>query len=329
MDPRRRRLLAVLGSHRAMLSRIGAAQCSVAFTKAVVGAFYERPMSEDVSDRLMGPILDYRFFQLPDLTPDMVALLLAPLHAVIGSSLDLNHPVAELFALLSTIIRFGTKLAMAAFLHTTVHLASIMELQSKVDHVCRLLVEHLVAAVILSGGLADGDGDPQQIADLCQEVRRFWGLGRELGVPHPLVEALIVAACRAIDAVFFNGMIVGDEVFTMKRGRELAQKMKALQEIFDCVAQHFATAFSALLNLISIIERFTGRIEASQIGPPDPLARHVVERCWPRVVLPPSVSWERIGPVPADGDSLRAERTEFQFSFEWLLSVTPPPWASQ
>jgi hypothetical protein len=254
----------------------------------------------------------------------MVSAFVEPLRKAIAFVLDLSHPVSELFALLTTLLKFGVKFSMCAFLYTNVHLDFVRLLEVDIGRICGLLAQNLTASVVQWGRLADHDAE--QIAGLRAEARHFLAVGRELGVPDPVIEALIIECCRLTDAMLFNALIVSDEIFTIKGARELAKKIRAVQEIFQCMSQNFRMAFDALLNLIGIVELYLGGVEVNRIGEPSPLVRDVVDRCRPVVVLPANVSWRAIGPKPTNRDQLRVEHTEFKFEFQWLLDAIGPPW---
>jgi hypothetical protein len=70
-------------------------------------------------------------------------------------SIDLSHPVSELFALLAGVLQFSLKFAMEAFLQTSVHSSSTPS--SNIGCFCGLLTDNLVAAVIQSVSFTDND----------------------------------------------------------------------------------------------------------------------------------------------------------------------------
>jgi hypothetical protein len=323
MDPKRPRLLHVLNEHRTMLAQIAFNQCSVAFSRAVISSFYGLPIRGDISEILIAPIRDYHFFQIPTLTPPTVHDFLEPLSGAIRFSLNLSHPVSVLFAHLITLLNFGIKLSIASFLYSPLHLPFIAELEAHISRICGLLAQNLSASVVQLGDFAANN---ECAAAMREDLHRFLGIGRELCVPEPVIEALLLDCGRLTDAILFNALIVTEDAFSITTAKDLAKRIRTVQQIFQCVSPDFSITFDSLSNLIAIIELYLGGVQPGRIGHPSPLVRDVVERCSPSVVLPPSISLDKIGPRPIARVDLSVEPVEFKFTFKWFVDTVGLPW---
>jgi hypothetical protein len=326
IDPNRRHLLRVVTDLRQTLSQIVFDQCSVDFTKAVISAFYQHNIACDVSDLLVRPIRDYQLFAISDLTADTITSFLSPLVTAIVRAIDNVHPIAEVFAILSSVLHFGLKMSSEAVLYTTLHFASLRTFEDLIDRICLILRGSLVAMVAQSG--VSQLGDQENFKNLRTDTCRFLAVARELGIPEPLLEMLVVDCCRTVDTLLFNAIVEGDDIFDVKMVSDFTKRIRDIQDVFQCISDHFVMAFDSLLQMIGIAELFLGGVELNRIGEPNPLVRLIVERCRPKIVLPFPLTLDRLGPKVAEGSELRIDLSDqgFKFTFEWLVKKNFNVW---
>jgi hypothetical protein len=171
-------------------------------------------------------------------------------------------------------------------------------------------------------------GDQENFKNLRTDTCRFLAVARELGIPEPLLEMLVVDCCRTVDTLLFNAIIEGDDIFDVKMVRDFTKRIRDIQDVFQCISDHFVMAFDSLLQMIGIAELFLGGVELNRIGEPNPLVRLIVERCRPKVVLPFPLTLDRLGPRVAEGSELRIDLSDqgFKFTFEWLVKKSLNVW---
>jgi hypothetical protein len=68
------------------------------------------------------------------------------------------------------------------------------------------------------------------------------------------IGVIIVECCRTVDVMMFNALIDSGDLLTIRLTRQLADKIRDRQKIFQCIFGNITTAFKRLLNLMNIIE---------------------------------------------------------------------------
>ncbi|OHS96524.1 hypothetical protein TRFO_09911 [Tritrichomonas foetus] len=302
-------------------------QCMIKFSMIVYKVIsHPKFRNADFSDELIKPIKDYRIFEISKLKSEHFDKLMLPVHKAIQNTIANEHTVSELFSLYSTILNFGIKLAYEGILYTTIYNDTLTAFEDYLNRISILLIQNLVAvfaSAIDVSRLEAADGNT--ILTVQNELFLLWQNMRQMGIPNCVIQQIQVSCCRYIDVLLYNSSVDSKEKLTSKLITTISNKIRLIQEMYQCQSEQVMVAFEQILHFIRTAESLLGGIEISRIGQPSPLYRSIADRCDPPVELPARIKIDRLGPVCKDLSTLRIsnEPTTFSFTYEWLIAHEP------
>ena len=319
--------LHTLEEHETTLDFIAFKQCLIKFTLAVFKTI-SHPMyrNGDLSEELILPIRDYRIFEIKNLTQEQFEKLLASVHTAIQNTLAEEHSISDLFSIFSTILHFGLKIAYEGILFTTVYKNTLAIFENYLNKIIVLLVQSLVAVLASSIDLSRLEAaDRDTILNVQNELFLLWQSMKQMNIPPSIIQQIQVSCCRSIDILLYNSAVDSREMLTSELISAISNKIRLIQEMFQCPSDQVMDAFEQILMFIRTAEGFLGGIEISKIGKASMLNRAIAERCHPPVQLPANFTMDKLGPVCYDTSKLRLSNdTEiFKFCYDWVISVDP------
>jgi hypothetical protein len=227
----------------------------------------------------------------------------------------LSHPqgINSLFAILATALNFGLHLARgsapsAIFGHLCPFITSAIE----------LLSQNLVAAI---GSSISQDGfefaDEFSLEMVRSTTAAFLENSRTFHIPEQIVQVIIVETCAYCDVLLFNVIIDTATEFTDNKMTALLQKVRRVQQLFNCLPTNFEAAFPVLIEFISQ----TKGLWAGDVIVKSDRMRSIIERC-PGLQLPADLTLDEIGSRVESTSLLKLPPrvNSFTFSYEWLYT---------
>ncbi|KAH0794096.1 erythrocyte binding protein [Histomonas meleagridis] len=312
--------------HQEAIVQLAINQCSPHFVSAIFQCIIcPESCSQDFSKNLFDPILKFSILSLPQLNSSHMQYLLEPLYKALDNTLNQSHSAVELFYILATIYNFGILLLNNADIFSTVHNEALDQLSTFITQILMQLTQNLISSIapsISSDGLDFTDKESMNQIQL--ETNQFLIYCQNLNIPEQIVQVIVVETCRYFDVLLFNVIIDTAKTFTIEKVTFLLSQVRRLQTIFDCLPCNFHIAFTNLLSFISNTNLLWNGNDEEKLPEKSDLMRSIIERCKPKIVLPPGVELDDIGKKLDSTEELKLElpKFNFQFSYDWLFSQT-------
>lgn len=320
--------------HQKAIMELAVNQCTPIFIKTVMDCFVAPPnVLQDFSDRLLEPINAYGILQFPALTSEVLLELISPVYRGIKIAINKPHQLDEWFSILATTLNFGLKLSNTASLYTSAHIECLNNLAKHISQIIQQLTQTLVATIAPS--ISD-DGftfaDEQAMSMIEQVTRLFLEYTQAFKIPDQIVQVIVVETCNYIDTLLFNVIVDTATVFTDEKVTGLLQKIRQIQQMFDCIPKNFQAAFTHLLNFISQTKALWIGFDNNDdedaenqkkviLHGKGPLLRSIVDRIQPQIEIPKDLTLDDFGEkVDTKSLKLPLKTASFNFTFEWLYT---------
>jgi hypothetical protein len=266
----------------------------------------------------MRPFLAHNLFGFP-ITEGHLLDICEPLFNTLSLVLMTKQENESLFAILATMLNFGQQLSDHASLFTSVHSPVLARLATFITDALKQLADRLDAPIIASfesGSFSFADEGAMEA--VVTHTKTFLNSCKGYGLLEQIVQVIVVNTCTHCDAFIFNLIVVTADEFTDEKLSMALQHIRELQKQLNCLSKNFNGAFPNLIELITDAELVLSGV--TTLTKRTMLMRSIVERCQPKVVLPPGVTIDDVGPPAPSWDALRVEipKFQFEFTFEWL-----------
>ena len=310
-------------SQSRILSDINIEQCKAFFTQIVFESItVVEKRNEDYSHELIQPLLDFRIATNPFLTKEKLDYIVSPLYKAANSAFSMQNDMADVFGLFTTVLNFGIELSSNFSEYTSAHLMVLDKLTVIITQVIDFFTQSLMSSLV-SAVMGDGFDaiDKETLTTVTQQLRIFTQLSHAKSIPDLITQAIVVDTCNQFDTLLFNIIVDTADVFTEEKIDSLMNHIKVIQNSFECFSSNFNNAFTRLLDFITTSKALMCEIDKKRITP-SPLLRSIAERIEPKIVLPPDMKIDDLGPHVASRTELKVPKSEpkFVFSFDKLFT---------